>query len=154
MALPSSGPLSIGDIRTELGSGSGSLRALSALASFSTPDAISEFYGYNAAIATVEVYNSSYDIYITSIAVNGVTVTGFTTVNPGTIRQFTTGVGSSKTVSFSHSYSTFGGSVTLTDSNLTSTCNNADAQGGSFSVTGVNITAAQGIYVDVTDFSC
>jgi hypothetical protein len=46
MALPPSGQLSIGDIRTELGSSSGSLRALSALAGFSSPDAISEFYGY------------------------------------------------------------------------------------------------------------
>ena len=46
MALPSSGPLSIGDIRTELGSSSGSLRTLSAAAGKSTPDAISEFYGY------------------------------------------------------------------------------------------------------------
>lgn len=48
MPLPSSGPLGIGDIRTELGSGSGSLRTLSSLAGFSTPDAISEFYGYSA----------------------------------------------------------------------------------------------------------
>lgn len=47
MALPSSGPLSISMIRTELGSASGSLRALSALAGKSIPDAISEFYGYS-----------------------------------------------------------------------------------------------------------
>ncbi len=46
MPLPSSGALGIGAIRTELGSGSGSLRTLSSLAGFSTPDAISEFYGY------------------------------------------------------------------------------------------------------------
>jgi hypothetical protein len=46
MPLPSSGPLGIGAIRTELGSSSGSLRTLSSLAGFSTPDAISEFYGY------------------------------------------------------------------------------------------------------------
>ena len=46
MALPSIGSLSISQIRTELGSGSGSLRTLSALAGFSTPDSISEFYGY------------------------------------------------------------------------------------------------------------
>ena len=51
MALPSSGTLSIGDIRTELGSSSGSLRTLSGLAGFSTPDAISEFYGYSALTA-------------------------------------------------------------------------------------------------------
>lgn len=48
MPLPSSGALGIGAIRTELGSGSGSLRTLSSLAGKSTPDAISEFYGYSA----------------------------------------------------------------------------------------------------------
>jgi hypothetical protein len=47
MALPVSGPLGIGAIRTELGSASGSLRTLSSLAGFSPPDAISEFYGYS-----------------------------------------------------------------------------------------------------------
>jgi len=46
--LPPSGPLSINDIRVELGQAqaNSSLRALSNLAGFSTPDAISEFYGY------------------------------------------------------------------------------------------------------------
>jgi hypothetical protein len=39
--------LSINQIRTELGSASGSLRTLSALAGFSTPDKISDFYGYS-----------------------------------------------------------------------------------------------------------
>ena len=48
MALPSSGQLSIGDIRTEAGSTSGSLRTLSAAAGFSTPDSISEFYGWSS----------------------------------------------------------------------------------------------------------
>jgi hypothetical protein len=49
MALPSSGPLSINDIRVELGQAqaNSSLRSLSSLAGFSTPDAISEFYGYS-----------------------------------------------------------------------------------------------------------
>jgi len=47
MPLPSSGPLGIDAIRTELQSASGSLRTLSSLAGFSTPDAISEFYGYS-----------------------------------------------------------------------------------------------------------
>ena len=46
MALPSSGPLSINDIRNQLGVLTGSLRALSSLAGFSTPDKISDFYGY------------------------------------------------------------------------------------------------------------
>ena len=48
MALPTSGPLSISAIRTELGSTSGSLRTLSAAAGFSTPDSMSEFYGYSS----------------------------------------------------------------------------------------------------------
>lgn len=48
MPLPSSGPISINDIRDELQTSNGSLRALSNLAGFSTPDAMSEFYGYSA----------------------------------------------------------------------------------------------------------
>ena len=48
MALPSSGPISISQIKAELGSGSNSLRALSAAAGKSTPDAMSEFYGYSS----------------------------------------------------------------------------------------------------------
>lgn len=62
MALPSSGPLSINDIRTELGVSSGSLRTLSANAGFSSPDSISEFYGYSAvppAYLSVSVAESS-----------------------------------------------------------------------------------------------
>ena len=51
MALQSSGPISIDNIRTELGQGqaNSSLRSLSALAGKSTPDAMSEFYGYSSA---------------------------------------------------------------------------------------------------------
>ena len=48
MPLPSSGPISISQIRTELGTSSGSLRTLSSLAGKSIPDAMSEFYGYSA----------------------------------------------------------------------------------------------------------
>lgn len=48
MALPPSGPLSIGMIASEIGQqqGNNSLRDLSNSAGFSTPDAISDFYGY------------------------------------------------------------------------------------------------------------
>ena len=53
MPLPSSGPLGIGAIRTELGTSNGSLRYLSGLAGFSTPDAMSEFYGYAAGGANI-----------------------------------------------------------------------------------------------------
>jgi hypothetical protein len=67
MALPSSGPLSIDDIRTELGSSSGSLRTLSAAAGKSTPDAISEFYSYSSFTPSdnfkVISYSGSWDHY-------------------------------------------------------------------------------------------
>ena len=51
MALQSSGAISINDIRVELGQAqaNSSLRTLSSLANKSTPDAISEFYGFSAA---------------------------------------------------------------------------------------------------------
>jgi len=50
MALQSSGAISISQIKTELASSSNSLRALSAAAGKSTPDAMSEFYGYTGAL--------------------------------------------------------------------------------------------------------
>ena len=51
MALQSSGPISINDIRVELGQAqaNSSLRSLSSLAGKSTPDAMSEFYSFSAA---------------------------------------------------------------------------------------------------------
>ena len=53
MALQSSGAISINDIRVELGQAqaNSSLRTLSSLANKSTPDAMSEFYGFSAATA-------------------------------------------------------------------------------------------------------
>ena len=69
MPLPPSGPLSINQIRNELGSSSGSLRTLSSLAGFSTPDAMSEFYGYGAT-ARADLINYSYYGYI-QINING-----------------------------------------------------------------------------------
>jgi hypothetical protein len=48
MPLPSSGQISINDIRNELLTSNGSLGALSDLAGFSRPDAMSDFYNYNA----------------------------------------------------------------------------------------------------------
>lgn len=49
MALPGSGQLSLGDIAGELGVSlsSVSLRSMSSTAGFSTPDAVTEFYGYS-----------------------------------------------------------------------------------------------------------
>lgn len=63
MSLPSSGPLSINQIRTELGSGSYSLRTLSSAAGKSTPDAISEFYGYSAAPQYYSYYVEVFTCY-------------------------------------------------------------------------------------------
>ncbi len=63
MALPSSGPLSINDIRVELqqSQANSSLRSLSNIAGFSTPDAVSEFYGYSYAnYNTFSIFNSGY----------------------------------------------------------------------------------------------
>jgi hypothetical protein len=50
MALPGSGVLSLKDIATEQGIAVSdvSLRSMSAAAGFSTPDSVSEFYGYDA----------------------------------------------------------------------------------------------------------
>lgn len=49
MALQSSGAISIDDIRTELGTTTGSLAQLSAAVGFPAPHAMSDFYGYTAA---------------------------------------------------------------------------------------------------------
>lgn len=51
MALQSSGAISINDIRVELGQGqtNSSLRTLSSLAGYTTPDSMSEFYGFSSA---------------------------------------------------------------------------------------------------------
>ena len=59
MALQSSGAISLSDIKTELGSSANDFRTLHAAAGFSTPDSISEFYGYSAVTYTefqVEVF--------------------------------------------------------------------------------------------------
>lgn len=53
MALQGSGAISIGNIRSELGMSTGSLRALSAAANKGTSDSISEFYGFNASNLSV-----------------------------------------------------------------------------------------------------
>ena len=60
MALPSSGTIKISQIRAELGTSSGSLRYLSSLAGFSTPDRMSDFYGYGATATIYVVVYSDY----------------------------------------------------------------------------------------------
>ena len=51
MTLQSSGAISLSQIKTELGSGANDFRTLHAAAGFSTPDSISEFYGFSASTA-------------------------------------------------------------------------------------------------------
>lgn len=69
MPLQSSGAISISQIKSELGSSSNSLRTLSSIAGFSTPDAMSEFYGYSSESmngltdAAMDAYQSYGDWY-------------------------------------------------------------------------------------------
>ena len=63
MALPSSGQLSLNDIRVELqeAQANSSLGTLSNLAGFTDPDAVSDFYGYSYAnYNTVSIINTQY----------------------------------------------------------------------------------------------
>ena len=65
MALPTSGPLGINDIRNELGAPHGSLQMLSNIAGFSLPHKISDFYGYSSAIdVAYEFYISGDNAYL------------------------------------------------------------------------------------------
>ena len=64
MALPSSGTLSLNDIRVELGLAQSnvSLGSMSNSVGFTDPDAVSEFYGYSAAnYLTFSIINTGYD---------------------------------------------------------------------------------------------
>jgi len=73
MALPSSGPLSLNDIRVELqqAQANSSLDALSNLAGFTNPDAVSDFYGYSyATYNTFAINTTSYGEYIDACALD------------------------------------------------------------------------------------
>ena len=61
MALPTTGPLSLNDIRIEIGASSTnvSLGAMSDTAGFSAPDAITDFYGYSASSCTSFLTNTT-----------------------------------------------------------------------------------------------
>lgn len=63
MALQSSGQISISDIKTELGSSSGSLTTLSTTAGKTAPHGMKEFYGYSASEPSTKFwkYNGSND---------------------------------------------------------------------------------------------
>ena len=64
MALPSSGQLSLNDIRVELGLAQSnvSLGSMSNSVGFTDPDAVSDFYGYSYAnYNTFSIINTGYD---------------------------------------------------------------------------------------------
>jgi hypothetical protein len=63
MALPSSGPLSLNQIGVALSTTNYSLRAMSALAGKSTPDSVSEFYGYDPAPPSYYQYGSPFMLF-------------------------------------------------------------------------------------------
>jgi hypothetical protein len=75
MPLPSSGQISINDIRNEIGTSDGRLRTLSRDAGFSSPDAMSEFYGYDAyslyAFSWQPAGPCNYEYYSVYIRANG-----------------------------------------------------------------------------------
>ena len=73
MTLPTSGPLSLNDIRVELqqAQANSSLDALSNLAGFTNPDAVSDFYGYSyATYNTFAINTTSYGEYIDACALD------------------------------------------------------------------------------------
>jgi hypothetical protein len=92
MALPSSGPLSISAIRNEEVNVGGlpstySLRTLSSQAGKSTPDSISEFYGYSAATLVTSglALNLDANSYSGTGTWNDLSGNGFTATIQGTV---------------------------------------------------------------------
>ena len=86
MALQSSGAISLSQIKTELGSSANDFRTLHAAAGFSTPDSISEFYGYSAVTYTeieVEVFQ---DLGMLCAGEPGERVTVYSQVNSTVVR--------------------------------------------------------------------
>lgn len=67
MALPSSGQLGFSSIAGELSISLSnvSLRNMSSTAGFSTPDYVSEFYGYSNAVSTIPLYIYLFSFYST-----------------------------------------------------------------------------------------
>lgn len=129
MALPSSGQLGFGQIATELYGSTGSnrsLRDMSANVGFSTPDAVSEFYGYSKPVNEIDLYwaatTTYYGIrdYYRIITHSGqptdttitVTLDLSATYNPGTVYIYYSKNSTSTWTLVYSSTSTFSGSYT------------------------------------------
>ena len=126
MPLPESGPLSLNDIRAELGASTSdvSLGSMSDTAGFTEPDAISDFYGFSAAAAPSVSTSAATSIQHFQMTLNGnVTSDGGATV---TARGFYFG----------------------TDSNYANNLQIAVGSGtGAFSTTRTNLNANQLYYI-------
>ena len=155
MALPASGPLSFSAIAAALctpDSAPYSLRTMSSAAGFSTPDSVSEFYGYSCPNAYVEISNATTTANISNVTVNGVGVTEITF--PVTAGNSANGITNQLgTYSIVVSYNTASGdSITVTDCTPTSTC--ANTAGASRTFTNQVVSSGGVIYIDMIDGAC
>ena len=118
MPLPESGPLSLNDIRAELGASTSnvSLGSMSNTAGFEEPDAISDFYGFSAATAPSVSTNAASGIEHFQMTLNGnVTSDGGATV---TARGFYFGTNSNYTNNLQISVGSGTGTFSTTRTNL------------------------------------
>jgi len=155
MALPASGTLSLSQIAAALctpDSAPYSLREMSSAAGFSTPDSVSEFYGYSCPNAYVDISNATTGRSITNITINGVQVTGvvFPVVAGDGASGATSQTGSGKTIVVSYSGTGFAYCQVI-DSDGTD-CGNA--AGSSRTFTGQLVTSGDIIFVQMGDGAC
>lgn len=113
----------------------------------------------SAPAADVFVQNSSLDISITGVFIDGVPVTYSSgsnfPVTAGNNGNFTTSqTGFGKTVSISYSTSISGQNIYFYDSGFTGTCENAAFGGGSFSVFNAYIDFSTASVVQASDGMC
>jgi hypothetical protein len=155
MALPASGPLSFSAIAAALctpDSAPYSLRAMSLAAGFSTPDSVSEFYGYSCPNAYVEINNGTTTANISNVTINGVGVTDITfPVTAGnSANGLTNQLGTYSIVVFFNNGS--GDSISVTDNTPTTSC--ANATGASRTFTNQVVSSGGVIYIDMEDGAC
>lgn len=155
MALPSSGPLSFSQIGAALctpQSAPYSLRSMSAAAGFSTPDSVSEFYGYSCD-AFIDITNSTSGTNITNITVGGVQVTDVVfPITPGTGASGKTNqVGASQTMVVSYT-NVSNDSIEVIDTSTNITC--LSATGTSRTFGGLIMSAGGTAYVTMFNGSC